>query len=918
MSAAKEPQAARRPRVGLASSFTAHYRSVQVIRRFLERVGFEVVSTPRTTPEILRAGTTLASADFCVPLRVYVGHVHYLLQRRPDLDFIVAPNVCREDRVTSTCSKYRDIGGVAYRSFAGAIPYTVGTANPVLQRRWRALTGEGDGEAANEYPAGGLKLPVLLQPDIWSLEETSLFNVCHRLYADIAGISRGRRAVSRLAPGGAGRWLFPEVDHVWLAFRAAYDEVMAEERDPAAVERFLADESRPRLAVLGREYLVNDPIVTTDLLPYFRKNDVAVLTPGDVPFSMLWEGYRRGRGFYDTHRRYQAFVDAFAGRVDGFVLVASFGCHPDGFMMDYLVEKVREYGVAAWVLKYDETSGGAGFQTRYETMLGFLRERAAARRLHDASIPVSPHAKTANPEIAHTRADEQPINVIREPIIIWPHMNEIVDLVVEEVFWQAGLSRFLVRPEPASQETIALGDIKYIDTCSPFALTTGSLRQSIEKVLLGLEAEEARTGRTATGRRIILLQGRGEGPCTYGWYAITQAEDLPRLYADRLARGGHTMEMASMGLVGIGEFLEQMSRIGNSQHLLRLAEFIQQNEEASATAASRHQVPGVLTEGGLSARLAKGWRQMGRSVGFVRALDALTHTGWAKLHAAEDLRARSLIIRAHELERGATTHAYREGIELLRAAHSRRDVILAHRGAKRLLARVPADRRPLPRIAVVGEIYVSLSSFANRGTIENLVGREKLEVVEGVSLGDFLRHTLHELRRRLIVGAPGVRTLVAFLARRNIRILAQRPRDEKARPFLGREVGGDGLLSAARARTLIEDGVDGVLHVFPFKCMPEGIAKDALTEMTDFYGVRYLPLSFGKEMEIERLKTEVTTFAAILHAQLASATGSLAPGGFYARIRWWFSHMTTVLRRRRLGRLLTVMHDSAQARLNSR
>ena len=115
-------------KVGFVEAFTGHYRSSRMIARFLELMGVEVVRSGITTPAILEAGTTLASADFCVPLRVYVGHVHRLLADHPDLDFLLAPNVLSEDGKSSTCAKLTEISAAWRCDPCGRLPIT-------LQRR---------------------------------------------------------------------------------------------------------------------------------------------------------------------------------------------------------------------------------------------------------------------------------------------------------------------------------------------------------------------------------------------------------------------------------------------------------------------------------------------------------------------------------------------------------------------------------------------------------------------------------------------------------------------------------------------------------------------------------------------------------------------------------------------------------------
>jgi len=177
---------------------------------------------------------------------------------------------------------------------------------------------------------------------------------------------------------------------------------------------------------------------------------------------------------------------------------------------------------------------------------------------------------------------------------------------------------------------------------------------------------------------------------------------------------------------------------------------------------------------------------------------------------------------------------------------------------------LPQDQKIAPRVVALGEIYVALTSYANRGTIDNLLGRHGIEVIQGLTLSQFIRYSLRELKRESLIKVPFIAWLKKSLTAKNINILEAKIREMVALPLLEHEVGGDGVPSVAHAREYVEKGADGIVHVYPFKCMPEGIAKDALKELSNYYGVHYLPLSFDKETEIERLKTEIATFAHIL------------------------------------------------------
>ncbi len=859
-----------RKKVGMVMAFTGHYNSAKLIGRFLELAGIDVVRSRVTTPKIIEAGTTFTSADFCIPLRVYVGHIYHLIAANPDMEFIVAPNILSEDGKSATCSKYRDIGGVAIRSLGDSIGYLLHHSKEETVMRIANLIGN---EEVLQRAEKARTLPTFIMPNIRSLERKDMFNTCYNVYADIMGWDKSRKACLFLT-GSARKRVAPWMAHLEEVFEKAYQEIV--ETQPTRLAQLLRDERKPRLAVVGRRYLVNDAALTCDLKLWFQKKGVSVITATDVPREVISPLYDRAEGFYDTHKEGKAFIDWATDKVDGFISVGSFGCHPDAFQVDYLAEYARSKGMPCWTFRYDESAGSAGFHTRYETILAFLEQRCEQRLqgINSEGLPADQHTAAARPTVA-----VKP----KKPLIIWPYMGEIVNLLIEEACYQLGLESYMHPPLPISEETIALGNTNYTESCSPYACSTGSLKQSLRDALRGLEEEARQKGVPVEPRRIIIIMARGEGPCTFGWYAIVQNKHLPEEFAPELERYGHTIEMATMGLDGFVDFIKDLCEIGDARKLRPILEYVKAYEKGL------DNLPRL--------------KRTALQFGLMKAINHLTRPLWAKLDAAEAIRAKALILRAHELEHGSITRAYRKAIELLRRAHSVEEIKRAEKEALDLLEAVPHDSRIKPRVVSVGEIYVALTSFGNRGTIENLLGREGIEVVEGITLGGFIRHSLHEMKRRSRRRHPLIRPLLDYLKEHNVPLMEQQIRVPEARPFIVHEVGGDGLPSVGHARHYIEEGCDGIIHIFPFKCMPEGIAKDAIKELADLYGVRYLSLSFDKETEIERLRTEISTFAALLQAQVSQQ-------GADDTESYWERKRAEVTRRQAIGRGLNAMYET--------
>ncbi|HEY6102198.1 MAG TPA: hypothetical protein VI007_03110, partial [bacterium] len=645
----------------------------------------------------------------------------------------------------------------------------------------------------------------------------------------------------------------------------------------------------------------------------FRRRGCNVISPHDLPFRLMEDGFGKTDGFYETHKLYQAFLDLVADQIDGIMIIGAFGCHPDAFENQYFLERARARGLPAWVLKYDEQSSSTGFITRYETILGFLEQRRDQRvgrsSSHSPSSPArSPAAGSRCNSASHgivqsdpVHSDTAPVDAPstggvsldtlhalptpdRLPVLVWPHMSPILDVVFEELLHQAGLSGVAAPPAPLSTDAIEVGNFKFAESCCPYALTTGSLILSVRKVLQAAKSD----GRA---RRIVLLQGRGDGPCTYGWYARMQRDELPRVFARELASGGHTIEMLTLGGAGLLDFVGPLAAIGRVDRLAPLVEI--------ARIAGQ---PGGLR--------VLPWQKRRRLMREIWTMvhprrGVLTATAMAKLRALEEVHARTLIVRAHERARGATTAVWRRVCGQMHDVHTLPEIARVRARGLAAVGAIDQDDEVKPRVLVVGEIYVVLASFANRGTVDTLLGREGIEVIEGTTLLDYIESALAGMRRTALVGR--IRPLADAATGGAVSFEAPPNFDRWASPFVLHSLGGDGRHSVSAARRAVERlDIDGIVHLYPFKCMPETMAKTALSEIAQLYGVKYLPLDFDKELDIQRLRTEVSTLAGMLKIQLEQRGVSDAPTQRRAA-------REEGRRRRRLGATLDRMMAGARA-----
>jgi predicted nucleotide-binding protein (sugar kinase/HSP70/actin superfamily) len=161
---------------------------------------------------------------------------------------------------------------------------------------------------------------------------------------------------------------------------------------------------------------------------------------------------------------------------------------------------------------------------------------------------------------------------------------------------------------------------------------------------------------------------------------------------------------------------------------------------------------------------------------------------------------------------------------------------------RRQLGRLPARPGQPLKLGLVGEIYVTLEPLANQDIVRRL-GHLGAEVRHTMLLGDYLRG--HILRQK---------AATAELA--EIHRLAA--------PYLGHFVGGHGVKSVGNAVRLARAGFDGIVHLFPFTCMPEVIAKNILPAISAVEGIPVLSLAVDEQTGDAGLVTRLEAFLDLL------------------------------------------------------
>lgn len=213
-------------------------------------------------------------------------------------------------------------------------------------------------------------------------------------------------------------------------------------------------------------------------------------------------------------------------------------------------------------------------------------------------------------------------------------------------------------------------------------------------------------------------------------------------------------------------------------------------------------------------------------------------TAWFKLCVLDEIEILSHEIRPYELNRGDTSKVFKQCLNIIDKAQTRKEIKEAKIHAEELLKAIPQDtsRNPL-KIGIIGEIYVVLEPFMNMD----------LEVILG---------EMGVLTHRSIYLTQWTRENVVIDAEASIREIAQ--------PYLQRMIGGHGVNSVGETVLYAQNGFDGVIQVAPFTCIPEIVAKSILPQISKDLGMPTLCLTIDEQTARAGVQTRLEAFIDLL------------------------------------------------------
>lgn len=202
-------------------------------------------------------------------------------------------------------------------------------------------------------------------------------------------------------------------------------------------------------------------------------------------------------------------------------------------------------------------------------------------------------------------------------------------------------------------------------------------------------------------------------------------------------------------------------------------------------------------------------------------------------------------LRAREIRRGEAERVYRRFLDEARDAGAFASLFKSYRRFGERCRSIELSEQAPYRVRLIGEIYAVFEDYVNHEIARSLGSLKdiRIEVEREITVINWFRQN--------ILHSPSA-------TRRHRQII------DAARPYLDDMVGGHGLDSIGLAALAPRERVDGLVHLWPFTCMPEIIAQSILTRVVRELDLPLLTVIINEQSGEAGLQTRIESFAHIL------------------------------------------------------
>ena len=209
---------------------------------------------------------------------------------------------------------------------------------------------------------------------------------------------------------------------------------------------------------------------------------------------------------------------------------------------------------------------------------------------------------------------------------------------------------------------------------------------------------------------------------------------------------------------------------------------------------------------------------------FARAINI----GIRKMFLLDDLEDALSYYRAREINLGDAEKHYNKALQMIKDADNTRTLKKVKKQVFDEMKKTEIDKnKEVLHVDVTGEIYLVCDPFSNQNILKEL-GKMGVQTRRSLTISGFIKDAI----------IPKIFRDGETHLQRAYRM---------AKPYLMRDIGGDSLECVSDVAYADERGVDGIIHISPFTCMPEIMSQNIFPAMRENCDIPILPLIMDEQ-----------------------------------------------------------------------
>lgn len=297
-------------KIGIPRAFL-YYRNYILWKNFFEIIGCNIVLSPNTDSDIVKVGSKLSVDESCLPSKIYLGHINYLIDK---CDYVLIPRIYSYGRKKRVCVKFNGIYDVVNNIFPDIkiLDYNIDN----LKFKYELF--------------GFIKMGLKLNGNIFRI-----------IYAYIIGKIKEYK----------------------------YNKTLILKQDK------VMRSNRLKVLIVSHPYIVYDKYLSSNIINYLKDEDIDILYSDRMNRKeSIYYAEEESNTLYFLYSK-ENIGSAFYYKdlVDGIIFLSSFPCGVDSLVNELVIRKIDNVPCINIIL--DDSTSTGGLYTRLESFVDIIKAR---------------------------------------------------------------------------------------------------------------------------------------------------------------------------------------------------------------------------------------------------------------------------------------------------------------------------------------------------------------------------------------------------------------------------------------------------------------------------------------------------------------------------------------------------------------